>query len=81
MGTIANIRWTISVRTVAKTVATTGIDGVLWSSTATGFLLSLLLHINQCSSIFDPFSDYESAVVQFHICHLVIIRARAGVIC
>jgi len=39
---------------VADTVATTCIDGVIWSSRATEFLLLLLLHIIQCNCVFKP---------------------------
>jgi hypothetical protein len=48
---------------VAKTVATTDLDGMIWSSRAKQDLLVLLLHITQCYSVLKPIWDYESAAL------------------
>ncbi len=52
---------------VADTVATTCIDGAIWSSRATELFLSLLLHISQYNSVFKPLSDYESAALTIEL--------------
>ncbi len=51
-------------KNVAEIVATTCLDGVIWSSRVREISLYLLLHVIQCNCMFKPLWDYESAAPQ-----------------